>query len=135
MKSIQVAVAVIQKNALNPNDKHNYLISKRAANVHQELLWEFPGGKVESDEDVSSALVRECQEELDISPVNFSELMTVKHEYPDLHVELHVYLVGEFLGEPKSNEGQEFRWVKTSELLSYEFPEANKVIIDRILSL
>ncbi len=52
---LTVAVGVIK------NKHGEVLISKRADNVHQGGLWEFPGGKVESGENSITALNRSCE--------------------------------------------------------------------------
>ncbi|MCK5690977.1 NUDIX domain-containing protein, partial [Myxococcota bacterium] len=41
------------------------LVQQRPAGKDRELLWEFPGGKVEEGESDAEALERECFEELD----------------------------------------------------------------------
>lgn len=53
MKRVHVAAAVIR------DDSGKILIARRADTQHQGGLWEFPGGKVEADESVESALARE----------------------------------------------------------------------------
>ncbi|MGB0765926.1 MAG: NUDIX domain-containing protein, partial [Luminiphilus sp.] len=58
---IHVAVGVLT------NASGRVLIARRGADLHQGGLWEFPGGKVESGEDVRQALTRELLEELGIS--------------------------------------------------------------------
>ena len=57
---VHVAVGVIFDN------KGSVLLAKRAKHQHQGDLWEFPGGKVEKNEDAKQALVRELNEELGI---------------------------------------------------------------------
>ena len=37
--------------------------------------------------------------------------MAYRHEYPERSVELHVFLVERYLGEPRGIEGQPLRWV------------------------
>ena len=59
-KKIQNVLAAIIKK-----DKH-YLIAKRNRHKHLGLKWEFPGGKVHSNESFKNALIREIKEELNI---------------------------------------------------------------------
>jgi 8-oxo-dGTP diphosphatase len=92
-------------------------------------LWEFPGGKIEPEESAEQALARELKEELAITVVTSVPLITVKHHYPDLAVQLHVFLVEHFSGTAKSCEGQPIKWVDPAELPNHAFPAANQPII------
>jgi 8-oxo-dGTP diphosphatase len=123
MKLLQVAVGVIK------NTEGHILISLRDKSLHQGGLWEFPGGKIESGESAEQALVRELKEELSIIVLTATPLITVKHQYPDLTVELNVFLVEHFSGAAKSCEGQPFKWVNPAELANHAFPVANQPII------
>jgi 8-oxo-dGTP diphosphatase len=130
-KRMHVAVAVIRESK---NDRASILITKRADHVHQGGLWEFPGGKVESDETVQAALYRELEEELGIEVANESlePLIQIRHDYPDKQVLLDVWLVNEFSGEAYGREGQPLKWVCASQLYEYAFPAANLPIIHAI---
>lgn len=123
MKVLQVAVGVVK------NAQDQVLISLRPPRLHQGGLWEFPGGKLERGESIEQALVRELKEELDISVISATPLITVKHQYPEIAVQLHVFLVEQFSGEARSCEGQPFKWVSSAELNRYSFPAANRPII------
>lgn len=123
LKPLPVAVGVIQ------NNQAQVLISKRDNSLHQGGLWEFPGGKIESDETPYTALVRELFEELDIVVRAATPLITVHHAYPDVTVQLHVYLISKFSGLPKSCLGQKLKWVSVKDLNKYSFPAADKAII------
>ena len=57
---INVVAVILVKNK-------SFLISKRPGNKIYSGFWEFPGGKVETNESLKSALKREINEELDIS--------------------------------------------------------------------
>ena len=59
MNPSKVVAAIIKKNNL-------YLIVQRNKNKHLGLKWEFPGGKVQSGETLTKALIREIKEELNI---------------------------------------------------------------------
>ncbi len=132
-KIIHVAVAVIK----NSNGK--ILLSKRPDHVHQGGLWEFPGGKVESNESVQQALVRELKEELDIIATAFTPLISIPHQYPDKTVLLDVWEITEFSGTAKSNEGQPLSWVDHNQLAAHSLvatqfplPAANYGIVKAI---
>lgn len=122
-KQLQVAVGVVK------NVQGQVFISLRHDDLHQGGLWEFPGGKVEANETAEQALVRELQEELAIQVIRATPLITINHQYPDLAVQLKVFLVHEFSGEAKSCAGQPFLWVNVTDLRHYEFPAANRPII------
>jgi len=125
-KWVHVAVGVIIH-------QDEILISQRKAEAHQGGLWEFPGGKVEPGESVQQALSRELQEELGISPSVVTPLFCVKHQYSDKWVCLDIWAVQQFSGEPYGLEGQAWKWVKIQQLLDYQFPKANQMIIDFLL--
>jgi 8-oxo-dGTP diphosphatase len=123
MNPLQVAVGVVK------NSEGKILISLRHADLHQGGLWEFPGGKIEASETAEFALARELKEELNITVTLATPLITINHRYPDLSVQLNVFLVEQFSGEVKSCEGQPFEWVAPAELEQYEFPAANRPIV------
>ena len=120
---LQVAVGVIK------NTDGQVLIALRDKSLHQGGLWEFPGGKLESGETPVQALARELKEELAITVITATPLITVKHQYPDVAVQLHVFLVTHFSGDAESCEGRAFKWVTPSELANHAFPAANQPII------
>ena len=123
---VHVAVATLV------NSRQEVLISKRPVGAHQGGLWEFPGGKLEANEDVQTALARELHEELGIQPTTLRPLMRSAHDYPDRFVLLDVWYVSGFSGEAVGREGQQIRWVPVDCLADYEFPEANLPILAAI---
>ena len=126
-KIVHVVAAAIE------NSEGNILIAKRPPHVHQGGLWEFPGGKVEDNEKPYAALTRELLEECDILAQDFSPLIQITHHYPDKSVFLDVMHVKSFSGNAIGNEGQTIKWVKKEELDQYQFPKANKPIIDALV--
>lgn len=127
MKKIEVVAAAIFSQC-----GEELFIARRANNVHQGGLWEFPGGKKEQGESSEAALYRELKEEIGITVKHCSALIKLSHDYGDKLVELDVYRVNQFSGKPHGAEGQETRWIKLEDISSYRFPEANKAIIEAL---
>lgn len=124
-KKVRVAAGILWRNA-------RFLAAKRPEGKERAGFWEFPGGKQEPGEEIEDTLRRELKEELDVCCGKLLPLRTCPHEYEDLCVELHFIHVLDFSGEPKSNDGQELRWVSREEALSLEFLPADKAVIDII---
>ncbi len=130
MSRIQVVAGIIVKNTAG--NERQVLLAKRNAKQHQGGLWEFPGGKVDTNEDHFSALQRELQEELGITIQNSQFFQEIKFDYSDKQVALNFYLISEYTGNEHGAEGQPLEWVRLSELKNYSFPEANQAIVDRL---
>ena len=128
MSRVHVAVGVI----LGPAG--DILISKRHEDSHQGGLWEFPGGKVEAGESVEAALDREPYEELGIRITSCRALIEVRSR---LHRQAgpDVWLIDGFSGEPLGREGQPLAWYAPPSLADFEFPAANRPIVEACLTL
>jgi len=126
MNPIKVAVAIIY------NDKNQILLSLRPSPLMYGLQWEFPGGKLDSDETEEVALIRELDEELGIFATDMSFFMQSFHDYPDKSVDLRIWKVTGFEGEPHGMEGQEVRWVNFEDFDQYIFVAGCGEIIDAI---
>lgn len=105
------------------------LIAKRAANVHQGGLWEFPGGKLEDGEAPLDGLNRELREELGVDLQSARPLIQVEHDYGDRCVVLDVYLVDRYRGEARGLEGQPLAWRFPATLEADEFPPADVPVL------
>lgn len=118
---VSVACAVIWRDG-------QILLSKRHAQSHQGGLWEFPGGKLESNESPESCLRRELQEELGIAVRDTLPICQIPWDYGDKRVRLWVFEVLSFTGQPEGKEGQRLMWVAPDALGSHDFPKANDPI-------
>ena len=125
-KSIKIVVSIALIN-----DADEVLLSKRPKNKHLAGFWEFPGGKVETNEVPEIALIREIKEELDINidkkciaPLSFSEF-----DYNKFQLLLLLYVCRRWEGEPKSMEDNEIIWVKPNMLRKYKMPPADDALI------
>ena len=119
---IHVAVAVIVEEG-------QVLIAKRPDHLHQGGLWEFPGGKLDLEESVEQALVREIKEELGIVIKPLRPLIKIHHDYGDKKVLLDAWLVQHLEGKPLGCEGQLVEWIPITRLKNRKFPQANRSII------
>lgn len=126
---MKVAVAVII------DDAGKILITRRPLKASHGGFWEFPGGKLEDNESLLSALKREINEEVGLEIIEADFLTQINHTYDQNHVELFVYCVHKFKGLAVCRESQmDMRWVGLADMASLQFPEANKQIIDLLQS-
>lgn len=109
-----------------------FMICQRPENKARGLLWEFVGGKVEPNETKEQALIRECQEELDITLKVGKVFLDVVHEYPDITVHLTLFNAIISEGEPKLLEHNDLRWITPKEIPQYDFCPADEEILERI---
>ncbi len=110
------------------------LVQQRRAGARHALLWEFPGGKVESGETEQEALVRECREELGIQ-VSVGQLEShISHAYPDFDIELSLYRAEIIRGEVTNLQAADVRFVSLRELTTLNFTEADKNFV-RMLAI
>lgn len=122
MRSIIVSAAVVERDG-------TFLLTRRASDAHLGDRWEFPGGKVEPGETLEASLLREIREELGCGLEVGALLLTSRHAYPDVHVELH-FFAATLTGVPVPQLGQEMRWVARAELATLPFPEADEELVE-----
>ena len=110
------------------------LIAQRPPGKHLAGGWEFPGGKLDAGETPIDGLRRELREELGIEIVRTEWLAGCEHDYPDRRVQLDLWLVPEFAGEPQSLDGQALRWIELSELESADMLPADKPLVAALIN-
>ena len=125
MKVVEVAAGLVYREG-------RYLIAKRKPDVHLAGFWEFPGGKREPGETFEDCLGRELFEEVNIrigTPVPFQ---VVRYQYPEKTVELHFFRCGIESGQATAVDCAEIRWVWPHELEDFEFPPADRPILEAL---
>ena len=95
--------------------------------------WEFPGGKMEAGETPEGCLARELAEELDVEATVGNLFLSNKHLYDHMAVELMTYEAEIVSGEPCLRDHMEIRWVLPEELVLYDFPEADKPVVEKLV--
>lgn len=85
-----------------------------------EGRWNGVGGKVEQGESIESAMVRESQEEIGVTPKNYEKVADIrfdeffKGEPTIMHV--HVFTATEWTGEPTESDEMAPKWVKEADI-------------------
>jgi 8-oxo-dGTP diphosphatase len=97
--------------------------------------WEFPGGKVAVGETEAQALVRELREELGVTVTGCRPFMRLSHEYDDRVVDLSMWIVDVFRGDPVGLDGQQLKWVAVDRLGEEDILEADAPFISALLRL
>jgi len=122
----QVVAAIIVRD-------DQILICQRTRHQAMPLKWEFPGGKVEPEEQPVDALRRELDEELGIRAKIGPQVAVVQHTYGNgTSVELRFYLVQKFEGEIQNRIFRDVRWVSRKEVPTYDFLEADIALVKDI---
>jgi 8-oxo-dGTP diphosphatase len=128
MNSVEVVAGLIVEEGL-------LLVCQRKENATFPLKWEFPGGKVESDEGHEDALRRELMEELGIRAGNLRELFRHTHKYSDeFVVNLRFYHVCSFSGVLTNLAFQRLAWTGIDKLSTFDFLEGDLPLVELLLS-
>lgn len=105
--SIRVVASVIERDG-------RLLVCERPAHKRHGGLWEFPGGKVEPDEDAFDAVHRELREELDVEVVSVGPMLfSMTDPGSSFLIEFHPV---EIRGVPRCIEHTAIQWLRVEEL-------------------
>lgn len=125
VNQVEVCCAIIEKD-------EKILAARRALDKSMGGKWEFPGGKVEPNENPEDALVREIREELGCEITVLSPAPPVSHAYADFTIKLIPFHCALTLGEPAALEHECIGWYTRSELLTLDWAEADLPIVDHL---
>jgi 8-oxo-dGTP diphosphatase len=125
-----VSAAVRVVAAVLRDERGRVLIAQRPAGKHMGGYWEFPGGKIAPGESSEQALTRELAEELGVALRRCHPLLQLRHDYADRVVELEVFAVDEYGGEPAGREAQALKWVAATKLGAQALLPADRPIVD-----
>ena len=105
------------------------LLTRRGARMSMAGKWEFPGGKVERDEEAREALRREVAEELGLAIEVGDRIGRGTSHYEGRRIVLEVYAARRAGGEPRLHEHEEHGWFAAAELAALDWPEADLPIL------
>ncbi|CAN5879843.1 hypothetical protein BH11MYX2_BH11MYX2_28660 [soil metagenome] len=126
---IRVVAAVIEHDG-------RYLITQRQSTAVLPGLWEFPGGRLEPDENETACLLREVRGRIGVEVVVGAKLGEHLHDYTGYQVQLTMYsckLPSE--ARPYPATVADLRWVTSREFLDYDFPPADEKTMSKLLGL
>ena len=116
---ITVVAALIKKEG-------KVLIARRATgDEHVYGKWEFPGGKVETNEGEESAIEREIKEEFEMDIKALKFITNNVCVYPTKTIDLRLYECKYLSGEFKLHDHLEYAWVEIKDLLNYDLAKAD----------
>ncbi|MFD1628952.1 (deoxy)nucleoside triphosphate pyrophosphohydrolase [Pseudopedobacter beijingensis] len=123
---LQVTCAIIFK-------ENKVLIAQRSKSMKLPLKWEFPGGKIETDETLEEGLKREIMEELNINISVVEALSPVEHHYPDFSLNLYPFVCAYLDGKLVAREHAQVKWESLANLEAYDWAEADVPVVKELL--
>jgi len=123
---LQVTAAVIEKDG-------RVLLAKRPPEGLLGGMWEFPGGKQESNETLPETLEREIKEELDATVQVGEHLGTYHHAYTHYKVTLYAYRCGLISEELNMIYHTDLAWVTLDALNTYPMGKLDRLITSTLL--
>lgn len=121
----RVGIAVVEHQG-------RYLVGIRSASVVLAGKAEFPGGKVEADEDPRLAAERECREETGLAVRATRLLHQIRHTYDHGTVELFFWLCQPAATNAVPTVLQGFRWLTVAEMQPLDWPAANRAVLEAL---
>jgi 8-oxo-dGTP diphosphatase len=128
-KLVKVVAAIIE------NDQNEILCALRSPKMSIPNKWEFPGGKVEENEDIFSALKREISEELYCKIETQNEVFNENiHEYDTFIIHLISIKCKIVEGTPIANEHSKLLWLKKENLNSLKWAPADIPAVEQVIN-
>ena len=111
------------------------LVAQRSEKMKLPLKWEFPGGKLEEDENEIDCIKREIKEEINIEIEILRRLSISDYDYGSFKIKLIPFLANYISGDIQLSEHNDYRLLDKSELLNLDWAEADIPIVEEFLKL
>jgi len=119
-----------------PDRRGRWLLQQALPGKRHAGQWEFPGGKVESEENPRLALAREVREELGLTldPAAMRALGFADEAEPDRPpaIVLFLYDCPAWTGTPGALEGQAFGWFSLAEARALALAPMDRALLETL---
>ena len=127
-KTVKVVAAIIE------NEHDEILCALRSTTMSIPNLWEFPGGKVEENEDLHTALIREINEEMTCNIETDGDIFfDHTHEYDTFIINLIAIKAKITTGKPVRSEHDKIIWLERKNLSSLQWAPADIPIVEALI--
>ena len=127
MIEVSAAIIFIEKKILcfqRGKGKYDYVSFK----------YEFPGGKLNINEDAETALKREIKEELRIEIEIENKFKTIFFKYPDFEIKMHTFICRTNNFEGKLYDHIDYKLQKVSKLKELDWIEADIELVEELMA-
>lgn len=124
---LTVVAALIQSDG-------KLLVCQRRRGARFELMWEFPGGKVDVGETLEAALARELREELGATSEIGPEIYRARHKYAAMKESIELIFFAARLNpsEIKNLDFEQIAWREPASLPELNFLPADRELIEKL---
>jgi len=119
--------------AIIRNEEDEVLVVQRGEATDHPFKWEFPGGKLASDETEEECIIREVKEELSIDIVITGRLPAVDHDYGHKKIHLIPFICDTLDEIPFLSEHIAYKWLDNKDLPSIDFSAADVFVVKNYL--
>ncbi len=115
------------------NDK--VLVTQRSSKMKLPLKWEFPGGKLENNENEINCIKREIKEELNIEIEIIKKLSENVHDYGNIKINLIPFIAKYISGDIILLEHHDYKLLDKDELITLDWAEADIPVVEELLTI
>lgn len=100
--------------------------------------WNGVGGKLEPGESLEEATIRECQEEINVTPIAFRPVAELDFYWPDKDIDQHMYVYAyvcdSWSGDPVESEEMAPKWFRVNKIPYKEMWQDDEFWLPLVLS-